>query len=59
MNLAGIPYVGNRDRDTGRDIICRGWNSDMESMEKGVSDVTEMEVHQQKCPSIASYCKGL
>ena len=32
----------NRDRDTSRDMVCQGWNSDMESVENGISDM-EME----------------
>ena len=39
----GIPYTGNRDRDTGRGVICQGQNSDTESVENGVSNVMEME----------------
>ena len=33
----------NRDGDMGRDIIRQGWNSNMVSVETGISDMTELE----------------
>ena len=42
----GIPYVGNRDGDIGRDMTDQRWYSNMESMENGTSNVTELEVSE-------------